>query len=273
MNIEQIISSYPPLTHAKDLQEICNPLNTIGINYFAHVRVDNQNQFSAIGLKPEFAKLYLEKSYYNYDIHMAMHTTEEAYIIWDFLELDNQSKELRQDLYHFDLHHNFTIVQPGDHGKEYFHFATSAKNDHANNNYLQNLTYLKKFIQYFKEKTHEHKQLAKSFNFKFSIAEENANFSTNTPLRATDETLDQQLALNRIYINDNGAYLTRREFECLYWLSMGKTLNDIGTLLAITPRTVKAHIANIKIKVGCYNQFQLGRLYEKFKSYVKLGDI
>lgn len=254
------------------MQEICKPLESFGINYFSHVHVDNQNQFSAIGLKPEFAKVYLEKNYYNYDIHMATHSTEETYIIWDFLECDKETKKLREDTYRFDMHHTFTIVQPGDNGKEYFHFATSAANHSANNSYLQNLTYLKKFIQYFKEKIHDHKQLSTSYNFKFSIATERAKFSTVTPLSvAIDDNLDQQLALNRIYINDTGTYLTKREFECLYWMSMGKTIEDIAAILLITPRTVKAHIANIKEKIGCYNQFQLGGLYEKIKSYVMAG--
>jgi hypothetical protein len=244
---QQDLKKYPPFTHAQDLLEICQPLAKMGIDYFAHVHVDNQNQFSAIGLKPDFAKIYVEKSYYNYDIHMASQCTEENYIVWDFLDLKNQSKELREDLHHFDMHHTFTIAKPGDNGKEYFHFATSAANYSANNNYLQNLTYLKKFIQYFKEKIHDHKQLKTSYHYKFSIDTENAQFSTSTPLQPTiDDSLDKQLALNRIYINDTDAYLTKREFECLYWMSMGKTIEDIAMLLVIKPRTVKAHIANMK---------------------------
>lgn len=260
---KKIINHYPPFTHSEDLKQICKPLHSIGINYFAHVHIDKKNQFSAIGLEPEFGKIYMDKSYHNFDIHMAYQSTEETYILWDLLQLDDKSKELRKDLHSFDLHHNFTIVQPGDSGIEYFHFAASEGNPSANNNYLKNLTYLKKFIQYFKEKTNDHKQLSTSFDFKFSIAE-CAKFSTIETLQIPED-IDDTLELNRIYIKDTGLYLTKRELECLHWLSMGKPMDHIAMILSITTRTVKAHIANVKSKLDCKNQFQLGEAYKKLK--------
>jgi DNA-binding CsgD family transcriptional regulator len=268
-DINDRLNKYPPLTHAEDLKQICKPLDTLGINYFSHVHVDKKNEFSAVGLKPEFVKLYFEKAYYNYDIHMAQKNTEQAYIIWDFLELTEQTKELDRDSQIFDCHHSFTIVQPVDNGNEYFHFATSAANTYANNNYLKNLSHLKRFILYFKEKIHEHKQLATSFQHKFKIIAENASFYTDTTIQThNDEIFKQQVALNHVHVSDRGKYLTKREFECLYWLSKAKTIEAIAIILKITPRTVKAHIANIKDKLGCDNLFQLGTMYEKIRPYV-----
>lgn len=45
--------------------------------------------------------------------------------------------------------------------------------------------------------------------------------------------------------------LTRRELECLYWASIGKTSWEIGTILGITERTINFHIQNAcqKLKV------------------------
>lgn len=38
--------------------------------------------------------------------------------------------------------------------------------------------------------------------------------------------------------------LTKREHDCLYWASMGKTSWEIGQILGIQARTVNFHIAN-----------------------------
>ncbi len=54
----------------------------------------------------------------------------------------------------------------------------------------------------------------------------------------------------------SGAQMTPREFECLYWLSRGKTTAEISPLLKISERTVNFHIANICEKLGAANRTQ-----------------
>lgn len=259
--MQRKIKSYPPLTHAEDLKQICQPLQQLDIHYFAHVHINSQEQFSAIGLRPEFVKLYLEKEYYNYDIHMAKTQAKESYVLWDFIDLDKQSRALEDDSNAFNIYHSFTIIQSSEKEKNYFHFATdSAKN--INNTYLQKIDTLKRFILYFKSAINEHKQLSTSHNYKFSIAADNVDFFTKSP-----STEIEPLPLNRIYSNKQGAYLTQREFQCLHYLSSAMTIDQIAKLLKITPRTVKAHIANIKTKTGCATLFQLGALYQQLQDW------
>ena len=50
--------------------------------------------------------------------------------------------------------------------------------------------------------------------------------------------------------------LTPRESECLHWVSSGKTDSEVGTILAISPRTVRFHINNAKIKLGVTTRIQ-----------------
>ena len=45
-------------------------------------------------------------------------------------------------------------------------------------------------------------------------------------------------------------HLTPRETHCLAWAARGKTFNEIGEILEISPRTVKAHLDNAKRKLG-----------------------
>lgn len=255
------IDSYPPLHYAEDLKQICRPLSKLGINYFCHVIVDKNKKFSAIAMAPAFAKLYLEKKYYNHDIHLAGQNLGEKYILWDLLSLDKESRALKEDLCSFDLYHNFTIAQCENDHKSFFHFATSSKNHNANHNYLQLIDTLKKFTLHFKDKISRHKPLAASYQHKFSIDEKNARFHTQDEFDWEKHMDLPQFFPKRIFVSHCDTYLTQREFACLHWLAQAKTIDQIALLLGISARTVNAHIANIKQKTNCCNQFQLGILY------------
>lgn len=50
--------------------------------------------------------------------------------------------------------------------------------------------------------------------------------------------------------------LTSRESECLRWVADGKTDVEVGKILEISPRTVRFHINNAKIKLGVATRIQ-----------------
>lgn len=50
--------------------------------------------------------------------------------------------------------------------------------------------------------------------------------------------------------------LTSREAECLRWVAEGKTDMEVGKILAISPRTVRFHINNAKVKLGVATRIQ-----------------
>ncbi len=264
------ILSHPSLIYAEDLQSICEPLSELDIVYFAHVNVDEKNRFSALGMQPEFAKLYLEKGYYHYDIHMAQSPMKEQYILWDTIERSKESEELYEDFKGFSKGHTFTIIQENNGSKDCYHFASRLGNLSINNSYLQNLDFLKKFIMYFDDKVSAHKELKKAYDVKFEVSDEKGGYFTkNTPLNIDYNKFINSMALDRLYI-DRQTYLTKREFECLYWFSLGKTIEEVAMILSITPRTVKAHISHIKDKLGCVNQFQLGVVFSKLKALIEI---
>lgn len=47
--------------------------------------------------------------------------------------------------------------------------------------------------------------------------------------------------------------ISRRENEILYWVSMGRSYQDIAKILDIKPVTIKFHMSNIVKKLGVYN--------------------
>ncbi|NOT42071.1 MAG: hypothetical protein HOP13_16460 [Alphaproteobacteria bacterium] len=50
--------------------------------------------------------------------------------------------------------------------------------------------------------------------------------------------------------------LTRRELECLSWVSRGKTDQDIARIVGVAPRTVRFHIDNAKTKLNVGSRVQ-----------------
>lgn len=50
--------------------------------------------------------------------------------------------------------------------------------------------------------------------------------------------------------------LTQREIECLQWVAEGKTDFEVGKILGISPRTVRFHVNNAKVKLGVKTRIQ-----------------
>lgn len=256
------ILTHPSLVFAQDLKEICSPLHDLSIAYFSHVRIDAKGHFSALGLEPDFVQLYLEKRYYNYDIHMVQQRLSEQYILWDAIERTKESKALYDDFKKFKLNHTFTIIQENNGTKDCYHFAAKHEHDSINQYYLKSLDLLKKFIYYFNDKINRNKELRRAYEIKFCIEKNYSGYFVENDLwQANDDEFHTKTHLDRIYL-DPDRYLTKREIECLYYLAQGNTLEEVAIRLSITLRTVKAHVGRVKEKFCCDNQFQLGMLYQ-----------
>jgi DNA-binding CsgD family transcriptional regulator len=51
-------------------------------------------------------------------------------------------------------------------------------------------------------------------------------------------------------LDEDNAVLTFRERQCLGWASLGKTMQEMATILRVTPRVVKFHLDNGRRKLG-----------------------
>lgn len=65
---------------------------------------------------------------------------------------------------------------------------------------------------------------------------------------------------NAIYTK---SYLTTRELECLRWIIVGKTADEISTICNLSRRTVECYLANAKFKFNCNKLTQLVYLLAK----------
>lgn len=70
--------------------------------------------------------------------------------------------------------------------------------------------------------------------------------------------------LNNLDVNASTIYLSKKEIECVNWMIKGKSSSEIAGILGISKRTVETHMNNIKKKLNCYKQFQVGYLLGKY---------
>ena len=261
------VSTHPALTHAQDVKTICQPLEKLNINYFAHGYIDKSNHLTAISSNPIYFENYLKNKHYNIDIHTARPMTLGDQIMWDAIELTGKCASETEEAKQFGVDHVFTLIEHEKNGTHYYHFASNKMGTAINQVYLNHIDLLKLFVCHFKEKTSTHKVLRQAYDLKFSIDEETEGFlikGNASQLSSSGFLKDIKLSSATLPASKS---LSIREMEILMWLHHGKTVNDIARILNLADITINKHIANIKEKSGCYTQFQLG---EFFKCYLTI---
>lgn len=168
----------------------------------------------------------------------------------------------------FDIIHGFSIIKPNKDYCEIYDFATTSNNVVINDVYINCPEYFESAILYFNNQADS--LILEAEKHKIFLPLQNAiDF---TP--AIDCSVISKM--QKIYIDakHNGAYLTRKEFDCLsFWVS-GKTAKQIGLILDISHRTVETHFENIKGKLNINNKNQLvSKLQELglFEMFIKNG--
>jgi DNA-binding CsgD family transcriptional regulator len=57
--------------------------------------------------------------------------------------------------------------------------------------------------------------------------------------------------------NPNSAGLSRREIDCLYYLTKGMTIKEIARNISLSPRTVEHYLESAKLKLNCRTRAEL----------------
>ncbi len=263
-DLKKILKQHPCFTAADDFEALCKPLEKLEIYQFSHVKVDADGHFSLLSKHPELVKHYFESEYYYFDILQLNSKLEEQYLMRDLQNLTGKTRQLQDDINAYGIGHAFTILHRSATRLDFYNFATHFGNSRINEYYLQKLDVLKQFISFFHEKVETNAHLKLAYDYRLPCKDKENGFQQQlaNDLMAVDN-LNIKPA-SRYYIPGSQCYLTRREYECLSWLAKGKTQDEIAIILNISLRTVRAHITQIKEKLQCYNQFQLGMYFSKF---------
>lgn len=273
--MKHYINKHPSIILNQDIQHICNPLQRLNIDYFAHVLVTPDKQFSAIATSSGFTEHYLKHKYYNVDVHMEDKNLNN-YIIEDMLELRGSTAELQREAAMFGVKHVFTIIEEDIEGKHCYHFGNSGDSMAINQTYLANFELLKAFIPYFKDKINVSKELAIGHQLKFQIESNAKGYQTSTDFQTmSDHDRQEYLRLinissdiscnkNVILLNKTTNQLVKlsvQQSKCVNLLAAGYKNQHIAMTLGLSIRTVQHYIDRIRHLLDCTSSKELITLY------------
>lgn len=225
---------------SKDVNEICEPhFNKLDIDHLNYIHRSNDGKVTYLCSNHQWLEHYLNKSYQSvgaFENNPIFH--DYKYILWNGLDKNDpiliDSKEM------IGIEHGITIIKHEQDGIGFYNIGRKTTSPAVVNEYINNIAVYENFIRQFQESANQLIQTSKSH--KIQVKNDHIIESSKTGL--TLGTL----------------YLTQRECECIHYLAIGKTAEEISIILGISKRTVETHIENIKIKLDCRNQFRLGYL-------------
>lgn len=245
------------LEKTNDVQDICRPLfETLQINFFRFMRLYNNGYRITLTTNRDWTQYFYEYELYKlawFD-NQTTECYQNAYEIWD-AKIPHQDNQVGIDSRNiFNMHHGLSIIKKSTNWCEFYDFTTNKENHIINDLYLHNSELFERFIFYFKDKA---QKLIQECENKKILLEINKPINQERKLILSDEVKEDffnATEIKRYYFNQgsNEEFLTKREAECIYWYTQGKTAAEIGLILNMTKRTAEVHLSNIKNKFNCY---------------------
>jgi DNA-binding CsgD family transcriptional regulator len=234
-------SSLQHIYHASiDVLEIAEIfLQQYGLMHFSLIRFLSDYEYYALTTHPQMSVDYLKKKFYlldkGQDPHLSLHN--EAFL-WIAQEDDpTHGTILSHAREYYNLSNGITIPFQHPDYLDLCVFATTPTFTQANSLYLNQFDIFKTFYQQFIEAADKIMKKANQHRIIFPEIYNKHHANTATA--------------SKIIIPDTDLFLSSRERDCLKWVARGKTSNEIGIILGISPRTVEEHISNCKTKFKC----------------------
>lgn len=263
MKVSELLKKHPSFVYASEMQTLIQPLKKIGIHYFGHVHIDSQGNMTGNSSDPTFLAEYLKEGFHQHDLHFGEPTVSQRYFLWDAVPLTGKTDELYQLATDLNFSHTFSIIEHGDKTIDLYHFSTISGHAYMNEFYLQHIDLLEKFVIYFKESMLLDNRLSKAYKMPFKTVAKDGGFNIAMPDNAIQDIcinaflsdIGSKQPLSKITVVPPG--LSRREYQCAYFLLDGLTSKDIGEKLDISSRTVEVYFERLKTRFNSKNKIQL----------------
>ena len=272
------VSNYSALHYndniSNNIINICEPLfNNFKITFFGYARFFTDGTYLDLCTSLPWQKHYMEhfatQPFINNHIK-GIYQNQTLYTLWN-----NDLNEPREKIFQhfirdscaFDIWHGLSIYKHFPCSIEAWHFATTKENYQITNFYLNHMDVLEHFIFYFRDKS---SNIIDATDLKkLIVLKDRSSFKENDETSLSEKNLARylhQTELKKYYFRTPVGiiYLSRREVECVLYLSMGRTIKEIANTIKISPRTVECYIDNAKKKLNCSSRIQLIEAFSKF---------
>lgn len=245
------------------VEKLCEPLfNSFGITHFGCIRILENGQMLRITNNKKWTKDFFQHEFYN-DIDL--YGMKDASLNDPFYVLLNgapNSQHLSMLCSEFNIWNFMLIYERFETYRDLWFFGTERSNYQIINFYVNNLNVLQHFILHFKHKAAH----------LFDITDSSKLISTKIRPLSTEykEKKDIHDFLDKISYNKHalggnfcGKYLSKREAECLFYFSQGRSMKEIANHIGLTPKTIETYVNNIKNKIGCHTKGELISMFSK----------
>ena len=258
-------------THHLDfIINVCKPLQNIGISTFAYVRMYNNGRQLCLTNNLEYINFCLMYDYVFrtkfFQVQYHYFSKHKSYkIIWP----NNVDDDLINGLRNRNICQGFNLTQYSQGVLETCFFGSTADNEQVHLIYHKHAELLEKFRNYFVNCMaslidHAENYHSYSPHAHLIIPNIDAIFHEKTVREEGIHEFLRTLNTSQRFVKcrTDTIFLSKRELECLSYLSIGRSIKEIAQILFIKPRTVEKHMENIRYKTSYHNKTDLIHWYE-----------
>ncbi len=245
------LNQHPFLTTHRDIAEICQPL-FVQHNYYImnFIRVFNDGHVTYLCDNQAWLKHYLKSGYPRLGaFEQNKDFANKDYVLWHVLNDDDPIVIDSRNM--FNIRYGVTLIKKFAQGYDYFNFGTTKSSPSVQQAILNEIDMLEKFIKRFYEQADV--LIAKADQQNLVLAD----FS-DIKSAVTNRDTNYYLGPQYDYV-----HLTAKEIECVKWLVKGFFVPEIAKYCRVSPRTLEKRIENIKVKLQCNTQCEIGYLAAK----------
>jgi DNA-binding CsgD family transcriptional regulator len=252
------------------IHQIVEPLSELGITYFGHIKIFNDGSFFIISNDLDFLRdnFFKDGGFGNIFTEAYLNTKSKRYFLASSDNINIKKDRTIEISSHHNIFNAFNIytIDKG-HLSGYFFSARNQDAIISSSLYLNNIQLLEHFINYFNERAQDLIDVTdKTKIAKFDI-DHHFNFynkeSTIENQKIQKFLQETQLKSFHLKTKHGEVSLSKRQTECLHYLSLGKSNKEIGRTLSLSPKTIEFYISNLKQKSGYHSRAELIREYSK----------
>lgn len=268
LNWQEIVQNYIAKYH-NIVKKTTQPLKDhFGIGYFTYHKIDNQNRYTVLVDRPDWAEYYVQEKIYLNDPYLRQASNYHSGMC---LVEHNGSEEYKEMVIKagkkvLDMDLGVLLIKKNKNGVEFFGFSANRKKSALEQIFLNEPHLLHSFANHFKKNTIKLLQkMDEESNNLFNL--KGVDSLVNHSIKTTIENTTRFTFLNAIGMNhevDQLNRLSQREKECLKLTGSNKTAKEIALILKLSHRTVESYIENIKIKLDCSTKQDLQKMAQIF---------
>jgi DNA-binding CsgD family transcriptional regulator len=241
--------------------------NQLNATFVMHIRRYTDGSVFYLSSNPELVDFFFRNRCYNYsqgERHpSAFHKGFSLWDSWqpkenDINEYLRVTKPLKEN---FNAAHGIMIFEPKESFCDLYSIASSRDNRRASLNFMANYKRVIGAINHYQDNAKVLIDRAHALRHK-NIYDASVNLFED---KGNNQIISDQEPFNGSSISIEE--ISKREVECLYWLSNGLTAKEIAKKVPLSHRSIEIYIARLKEKLKCKNTCQLGYLVGAYKQH------